>query len=478
MSTRIDGATCQIIPDDLYTSGEPSLNRLAAAAGDRFDVWQRQINRIILAKSADGFWSARNTVLSIPRQTGKTYDIGWVAIHRAARTPGMRIVWTAQHFSVIKDTFESLCAIVLRPEMSGLVDPDHGISRAAGTEEIRFRNGSRIFFRARERGALRGVKKIALLVIDEAQHLSDSAMASMLPTQNRAYNPQTIYMGTPPGPRDNGEAFTRLRDKTRAGRTHSTLYVEYAADRDADPLDRDQWRKANPSFPRRTSETSMLRMQRQLGKDSFKREALGIWDETTTSQAINPEQWAKAATGTPNIKGLIGYALDMKPDRRSLAIGGAVNHRDGTAHIELRRFEATQSKGTQWAVDYIADHWPRTASVVIDSQSPAMSLLADLKARHVKVIVTNYSDMGRACGKFLDMLRDGKLTHLPDDKAPALATAVANATTRSIGKSGAVGWNPMGSDIDISPLVACTLALYGTTITKRDPDRVQEVMIG
>ena len=88
MSTRIDGAACQIIPDDLYTSGEPSLNRLAAAAGDRFDVWQRQINRIILAKSADGFWSARNAVLSIPRQTGKTYDIGWVAIHRAARTPG------------------------------------------------------------------------------------------------------------------------------------------------------------------------------------------------------------------------------------------------------------------------------------------------------------------------------------------------------------------------------------------------------
>ena len=39
MSTRIDGASCQIIPDDLYTSGEPSLNRLAAAAGDRFDVW-------------------------------------------------------------------------------------------------------------------------------------------------------------------------------------------------------------------------------------------------------------------------------------------------------------------------------------------------------------------------------------------------------------------------------------------------------
>ena len=184
MSTRIDGAACQIIPDDLYTSGEPSLNNLAAAAGDRFDVWQRQINRIILAKSADGFWSARNAVLSIPRQTGKTYDIGWVAIHRAARTPGMRIVWTAQHFSVIKDTFESMCAIVLRPEMSGLVDPDHGISLAAGKEEIRFRNGSRIFFRAREIFVRCGTAFPGLLVLGLALMITCQALLHVMVTVN------------------------------------------------------------------------------------------------------------------------------------------------------------------------------------------------------------------------------------------------------------------------------------------------------
>lgn len=156
-----------------------------------------------------------------------------------------------------------------------------------------------------------------------------------------------------------------------------------------------------------------------------------------------------------------------------MAIGGAINHRDGTAHIELREFESTQSKGTMWAIDYIADHWPRTASVVIDAQSPANALIQELKARHIKVITTGPQDMGRACGLFLDMLRDGKLTHIPDDKAPALAVAVANAVTRNIGQSGAIGWNKMGADIDISPLVAVTLALYGTTITKRDPDRRQ-----
>ena len=146
---RIDGAARLMLPKGLATTGEPSLNALANVAGDSFDDWQRQINRIILAKDTDGFYSARNVLMSIPRQTGKTYDIEWVAIHRAGSNPGIRIVWTAQHFSVLHDTFEDMCSRVLRPEMGHLVDPEHGISLAAGKEEIRFRNGSRIFFRAR-----------------------------------------------------------------------------------------------------------------------------------------------------------------------------------------------------------------------------------------------------------------------------------------------------------------------------------------
>ena len=46
----------------------------------------------------------------------------------------------------------------------------------------------------------------------------------------------------------------------------------------------------------------MLRMQRQLGKDSFRREALGIWDETTTSQAINPNNGPKPPPAHPTSK--------------------------------------------------------------------------------------------------------------------------------------------------------------------------------
>ena len=421
-----------VMPSGIVTSMFPKVNKRAKACGIRYDRWQQGLLTLILGRRTDGTFAASvgGVVLSICRQTGKTFTVSSLVVILCTLIPNLTVIWTAHHNRTNSNTFDHVRTLVRNPALIGYLDHSgrtDGVRGGNGMQEITFANGSKILFGARAQGFARGNDAVDIIVFDEAQILTEQAISDMVPATNTSPNALVLYIGTPPRPADPGEAFTERRRQALAGED-DMLYVEFSADRDADSDDRAQWRKANPSFPRRTSETSMLRMQRQLGKDSFRREALGIWDET--------------------------------------------------AHIELRRFESTQSKGTQWAVDYIADHWPRTASVAIDSQSPAMSLLADLKARHVKVIVTNYSDMGRACGKFLDMLRDGKLTHLPDDKAPALATAVANATTRSIGKSGAVGWNPMGSDIDISPLVACTLALYGTTITKRDPDRVQEVMIG
>ncbi|WP_226557256.1 hypothetical protein [Bifidobacterium pseudocatenulatum] len=53
---------------------------------------------------------------------------------------------------------------------------------------------------------------------------------------------------------------------------------------------------------------------------------------------------------------------------------------------------------------------------------------------------------------------------------------MANTTTRLIGKSGAFGWNKAGSDIDISPLSSCTMALQGAWTTRRNSNRRQHVM--
>lgn len=473
MTLNVDGARFCLPPEHVHSTQEPSLNALAAAAGDEFDTWQRQLNRIALAKDEDGLWAARNVVISIPRQTGKTFDVEWIAIHRAATVPGIRIVWTAQHFSVLKDTFEDMCSRVGRPELEELVSPSHGIVLAAGKEEIRFRNGSRIFFRARERGALRGVKKVGLLVVDETQHLSDAAKESMLPTQNRAYNPQTFYMGTPPGPRDMGESFIRQRDKAMSGRAHSTFYVEFSADYDADPLDRAQWAKANPSYPKHTTDEAILELQDSLTADGFRREALGIWSKAGTNAAIDFDKWDEATVDKRPDGGVMSFALDMNPSRSRLTIGACMKYADGTAHIEVAESRDTASDGTMWAVNLLDKVWDDTAAVVIDAQNPATVLLPELAEKGIKPTIANAADMGAACGRFQDMLRDGTLSHLPEAGQKPLWDAVRKATIRPIGKNGQFGWQRPTDDVDISPLVAATLALHGAMTSRRDPTRTE-----
>ncbi len=188
---------------------------------------------------------------------------------------------------------------------------------------------------------------------------------------------------------------------------------------------------------------------------------------------ISPDLWQAAAVDDVPEGGTVSFGIDMPPDRSVLTIGAALRYADGSAIVQMANIKDARQAGTMWAVDWLAEHWPKTASVVIDAQSPAMSLLPELKKAHVKVTVTNMQEMGRACGRFLDMLKAGTLKHPRDEYQPQLAAAVKGATTRPLGQSGAIAWNKLGSDVDITPLVSTTLALYGAFTTLRHPGRRQ-----
>ena len=118
--------------------------------------------------------------------------------------------------------------------MSGLVDPDHGISRPPARRKYASATG---------RASSSAPANAAHCEASRRSPCSSSTRPSTCPTRRwrRCCRPRTApeppdhLHGHPARARDNGEAFTRLRDKARAGRTHSTLYVEFTADRDADP---------------------------------------------------------------------------------------------------------------------------------------------------------------------------------------------------------------------------------------------------
>jgi hypothetical protein len=63
----------------------------------------------------------------------------------------------------------------------------------------------------------------------------------------------------------------------------------------------------------------------------------------------------------------------------------------------------------------------------------------------------------QACGEFFDAAQQDRLRHLGSTE---LTAAVAGAATRNLGEAWA--WARKKSSVDISPLVACTLAAWAS----------------
>lgn len=462
-----------IQPTGIVRSAFPRVMQVAGRAGIEYDRWQQGLGTLILGTREDGSYAASEggVVISICRQVGKTFTIGSMIFILCMLRPGLKVLWTAHRTRTSDETFSSMQTLARKPAFGKYV---RNVRKANGQQEIEFANASRIMFGARENGFGRGFDGVDVEVFDEAQILKERALDDMIPAMNTARNPLVIFMGTPPTPTDPGEVFTEKRRAALKG-ADGMLYVEFSADRDADPDDRAQWRKANPSFPKRTSEAAILRMKNLLGEDSFRREGLGIWDEQAVAEVIGEEAWHATEVADPQTDGLLAFGVDMPPDRSALAIGLAFKHDDGTAFVSLQEYRATRADGVQWAVDWLADRWHKTAAVVIDAQSPAMSIVPDLQKRHVKVTVTDTRGLGQATGRMLDMIRDKTVTHLSDAEQPQLAAAAKGVTLRGIGPNGAVAWNKKGSDVEISPLQATTVALHGAFTTKRRPGRKQRL---
>lgn len=427
-----------------------------AVLGLEFDVWQEGAGRLILAKRSDELYAADTVVISIPRQVGKTWLVGAIVFALCLIVPGLTVIWTAHRFKTAKETFTSMKAMARLPTVAPYIAK---IPQGSGEEAILFRNGSRILFGARENGFGLGFTNVGVLVLDEAQRLTSKAMDDLIPTTNTAANPLILMTGTPPRPNDPGEIFSLLRHEAIDGESEGTLYIEFSADRGCDPRDRGQWRKANPSYPHRTSERAILRMLKNLSLDSFYREALGIWDEIARHRAVvKASIWSTFSDPGP-ADGLRPKALgvDMSHSRQ---ISVSACWLDGEqAHGE----EVWAGVDEDAAVEWIAARAGRRMPVVIDNASPAASLGPALRARRVRVITTSAPDMAKACGLWLGKVTARRFTHANQE---AVNSALEGARRRAIGKAGGWGWDRTDETVNIAPIVSMTLALFGATTTK------------
>lgn len=452
-----------VAPVGIKTTAWPKVLRTCARLGWGFDGWQSGAGRLILSKRSDGEYAADTIVISIPRQVGKTYLIACIIFALCLLEPGLKVIWTAHRKSTAAETFRSFDAMAQRPKVAPHV---RQVLRGKGDESVWFHNGSSIEFGARESGFGRGRTDVDVLVFDEGQILPESTLEDMGATQNVAKNPLTFVMGTPPRPKDAGEFFRLMRAEALDGDSEGTLYIEFSADEDADPLDRDQWRMANPSFPKRTSERAMLRLRKKLkSDDSWRREALGIWDKA--AEVVVPMALWETLESEGPADGVAPTALAVDASHDGALVAAGCWKTEDSSHVEL--LAAGEWTDDEAAADWIAERAKRRTPVVIDSASPAARLIPLLKARGCNVVSGTSQGMSKACGGFYAGTVSSLLTW-GGPNGYLLGQALKGAQKRKIGDAGGWGWDRRDPETNISPLVAVTLAHYGASTKRRTGD--------
>jgi hypothetical protein len=464
MSRLADLKKHLVAPDGATATGWPRVRDTCLNLGWEFDDWQDDLGRLILSKDPSGMYAASLCVLSLPRQVGKTYLVGCIAFALCLIQPGTTVIWTAHRSRTANETFRAMKGKAKLPSMAAFIDQKRGIRNANGEQGIEFINGSRILFGARESGFGVGFADVGVLVLDEIQRASVKAMDDLLPTTNAAANPLVLCMGTPPRPTDDGEVFTMLRTEATRGESTDVLYVELGARGRFDMADEHEfWRQlrlVNPAFPHRVGERAILRNKKGLTDDSVYREVFGLWDEVSRkSSPIDKACWEQGADVGPS-DGARPAALGVDSSHDRLISVGACWLEDESAHVE----EVWAGVDDVAAVEWVAARAGRRLPVVIDSMSPAASMIPTLRARGVKVHIGSSGDMARACGLVQSDVEAGRLTHA--DQGP-VNEAREGARRRAIGTAGGWGYDRSDPGVNIAPLVAVTLARLGASMTKR-----------
>lgn len=452
-----------VAPSGIVSTGWPAVRDLCTKKlGLAFDGWQDGAGRLILAKRDGGGLASQvgGVGMSLPRQVGKTYLIAAIVFALCILRPKLLVIWSAHHSTTHEETFLSMQAFADRVKIKPYIEQ---VFKGSGDEEVRFRNGSRILFGARERGFGRGIPGVDIIVADEAQIMTEKAVDAQTATMNTSTFGLAIYAGTPPRPDDPSEAFGRMRDQAWEGTLEDAVWIEVGGDPKADPDDPKQWAQANPSYPHRTPTESILRLRRKLTLESFRREALGIWDEDrdvdpwgVIPKAIWLDRLVPADTD-PWLTGPVTLSVETNTDQTYTAIAVAGARPDG-----IGASIAAIGSGTAWVIDTLTrfaaapEGEPSpVAHVIIDGYGPAGTHIADIEAAGITVTEPKTDGVKKATGALIDLAIEGGVEFRD---SPELTRAAAVSVLRKAGESKVID---RFKDQQSFPLIGVNLAVWG-----------------
>jgi hypothetical protein len=468
----------EIAPPSVTTAGQEAID-LAARAGLRLDPWQQHVLRVGMGEKPDGRWASFEVAVNVPRQNGKGGIIEARELWGLFIGGEELILHSAHEFKTAKNAFKRIERLIRQtPDLHKRVKT---YRQTVGEEGIELHTGQVLRFIARSKGSGRGFTGHCN-ILDEDMILGDNEMDALLPTMAAVEDPQIWYLGSA-GIGAPSVQLGRLRRRALAAievgaPDPSLAYFEWSADLHLDECPQactahddaasdEAVLKSNPAVGFRLTLEKVAKERATLSKDGYARERLGQGDYPSDSadtwQVIGEDAWRALAAAESTPSDPVAFAIDMTPERSHAAIGVAGEWRGGT-HVEV----VDHRPGTGWILDRAAElheKW-RPRCWVVDAGGPAGSLIPDLEERlGIDVVQPKSREVAAACGRLYDAVAERTLSHL--DQAP-LAAALAGAQKRPLGDAWA--WARRIVSVDISPLVAVTLAKWGLGADVEEPE--------
>lgn len=461
--------------------------------------WQRWLLIHMLELLEDGSLRFRTVVVLVARQNGKSTVMKVLALWLMYVYGTRLILGTAQDLSVAEDLWEETVDMAEGDE--DLAAEIRRVSNVNGNKALILDSGGQYKVKAASRRGGRG-KTAEVVVLDELrEHQTFDAWGAITKTTlslaeyliiglSNAGDPKSVVLrhlrrmahvalGDPDGiwggTEDEDQAvLDELDDFDGDDVDADDLGIfEWSAAPGTDPGDRDQWAQANPSMNYTLPERNLASAYRKDPPDVWLTECLCQWPDFAADGPFPSGTWEAGVDATSAIApdSLTPFCVDVSWDRQNTSIAVAGRRGDGVPHVEVVAYRA----GTEWVIDWFSDaerierHGGHLTVVVQGKGAPASSLIDALSAlEHVTVVDWSGSELGAGTGQFYDLVRDSGLhevagqapqrrglTHLPQ---PLLDVAATSAAVKPLGDSWV--WNRKSSSTDISPLVACTGALW------------------
>ena len=438
---------------------------IAAAYGLVADEWQEHVLKSWMRRDAQGRWAAGRWGIAVPRQNGKNAVVEILELY-ALTILGLRILHTAHEVKTARKAFLRLASFFENereyPDLAGMVK---SIRKANGQEAIFLTNGASVEFIARSKNSGRGFT-VDMLVCDEAQEYPEEAQAALLPTISAAPSgdPVQVILGTPPGPKDNGDVFARMHAVAHERIDPRLSWAEWAATGEVDTSDRQGWATTNPSVGGRLLESTIEDEFASFSREMFARERMGMWSSDRELSVIPQKDWDDCLVGSAPDGEITAIGLDMNPERTSVVVAVALKTEAGT-HVELARVDEPDS--TIELVNWVSQRAKRRVPVVMDSYSPARSLEPGLKQKKARTFALSGNELMQACGGFYDAVtQDRTVSHIGQEQLDA---SLAGAKRQSIGDAGGWKWSRKNLDSDLVPLMAVTCAWFGAEKFAKPP---------